>query len=412
MSIQSYPKLIDNLAKLTAIEAEKTVWYHTIENGVVTQKQGLVFVDAFLRRAWHWMKRTQNVEHENCRSLFEQVISNFDSIRAKSAETDIKPLYKVLKAAKKIIDSYGLKPCYQDESKKILSMVCFPKGLPLYITNLHKIHKWINRQHMSYFDRLPTEIIVNIFNQKSSDGKYILNERDLKKLCCSYSIANKLIKSNPELIERIVKEKLRFARQDDDVLPLFNKHGSKLKNLDLSLYKDYLTDAHLEKIVSFCPNLLSLSLGHCSMLTDQGLAGLKSLKQLESLDLTFCNISDAALVHVKELTYLKKLNLAELYSITDSGLEHLKTLTSLKELDLGGCIEITDSGVMHLSEIPLHTLNLDLCKKITGKALKYFTSLQTLDLDLNAVLNGYYKECISLKTVTMRMKEMLLRFQY
>ena len=67
---------------------------------------------------------------------------------------------------------------------------------------------------------------------------------------------------------------------------------------------------------------------------------------------------DADLEHLKGLTSLTILNLAECNQITDAGLEHINELTSLTELDLYGT-QITDAG---LAEIKAALPNCDISK--------------------------------------------------
>ena len=66
-----------------------------------------------------------------------------------------------------------------------------------------------------------------------------------------------------------------------------------------------------------------------SKVTDAGLVHLKGLTELQTLQLANTKVTDAGLVHLKGLTKLQKL---ELYNtkVTDAGLMHLNGLTNLK----------------------------------------------------------------------------------
>lgn len=57
-------------------------------------------------------------------------------------------------------------------------------------------------------------------------------------------------------------------------------------------------------------------------------------------------VADDGLVHVKELTGLRYLNLSGT-AVTDAGLEHLEGLTGLHFLDLSNT-QITDAGLVYL----------------------------------------------------------------
>ena len=69
--------------------------------------------------------------------------------------------------------------------------------------------------------------------------------------------------------------------------------------------------------------------------TDQWLACLQGLPQLQSLRLRITQVTDAGLIHVAGLTRLQLLDLAYT-KITDPGLVHLEGLTELRSLNLSG----------------------------------------------------------------------------
>jgi hypothetical protein len=109
-------------------------------------------------------------------------------------------------------------------------------------------------------------------------------------------------------------------------------------------------------------HVVGLQLGNCAGITDQGLAVLRKLPDLEQLDLgrspefmrhlqrTDPPLTDAALDHIKGLVRLKDVSLA--YSaITDAGLAKLKDLRSLESLDLSGT-GVTNAGLKVLKGMP------------------------------------------------------------
>ncbi len=107
---------------------------------------------------------------------------------------------------------------------------------------------------------------------------------------------------------------------------------------------DY-TLAHLKGLTQ----LQTLNLADCRRITDAGLAHLSGLTQLRELDLSWLDkITDAGLAHLKGLTKLRELSLSHCYNITDAGLVHLKGLSQLRELNLSDCDNITDAGLAHL----------------------------------------------------------------
>ena len=64
--------------------------------------------------------------------------------------------------------------------------------------------------------------------------------------------------------------------------------------------------------------------------TDAGLAHLKGLTQLQSLNLGFTKVTDTGLEHLRRLTKLQRLNL-NYTKVTDAGLEYLNGLTKLPD---------------------------------------------------------------------------------
>lgn len=120
---------------------------------------------------------------------------------------------------------------------------------------------------------------------------------------------------------------------------------------------------------------------HASDITEADLEHLKGLTKLSRLGLADIRLSDAGLKRLAGMTQLEILYLME-NPITDAGLDHLQRLTKLKELGLGQT-KITDAGLERLK--PFKDLQvLDVQRlNITSyglKHLKALTMLQKLDL--------------------------------
>ena len=95
-----------------------------------------------------------------------------------------------------------------------------------------------------------------------------------------------------------------------------------------------------------------------SQVTNVGLVHLTGLSNLKRLSLDWCDVTDEELEHLKGLAKLQTLDLAVNTYITDAGLVHLKGLTGLQTLDLR-LTKITDSGLVHLKGlVNLQTLGL------------------------------------------------------
>ena len=60
-------------------------------------------------------------------------------------------------------------------------------------------------------------------------------------------------------------------------------------------------------------------------------------------------VTDAGLVHFKEMPKLQRLSLGGCIQITDAGLVHLQDLTELTQLDLSNT-KVTDAGIAELQQ--------------------------------------------------------------
>lgn len=98
-------------------------------------------------------------------------------------------------------------------------------------------------------------------------------------------------------------------------------------------------------VVGQCDRLLALDLRE-SPVTDDDLAHLRGLKQLEWLYLDETAITDAGLEHVQELSELQRLYLIST-GVTDRGLARLSKLEHLQLLYLDRT-QVTDAGLVHL----------------------------------------------------------------
>ena len=86
-----------------------------------------------------------------------------------------------------------------------------------------------------------------------------------------------------------------------------------------------------------------------SAVTDSGLAHLHGLQNLRSLLLSKTYITDGGLRHIAELSNLSYLSLDKT-AVTDAGLAHLERLTRLKNLELEGT-RVTDAGARSISRL-------------------------------------------------------------
>jgi len=129
-------------------------------------------------------------------------------------------------------------------------------------------------------------------------------------------------------------------------------------------------------------------------------------RPLVKVDLSFSQVTDADVAHLKGLAALEELCLCGT-EITDAGLEQLSGLTGLEVLDLWRCKDITDAGLVHLNGMTsLHRLSL-WNTEITGDGLRHLgnlTSLRELDLSHTQVTRDgleHVKKLTGLKRIEL-----------
>uniref|UniRef100_A0A1B6KZ31 F-box domain-containing protein n=1 Tax=Graphocephala atropunctata TaxID=36148 RepID=A0A1B6KZ31_9HEMI len=94
--------------------------------------------------------------------------------------------------------------------------------------------------------------------------------------------------------------------------------------------------------------LEELYLRSCEQVTNAAILSLaQHQKWLTALDLSYCSrITDQALLHIcNNLSGLRRFAVRNCRAITDLGIVHLKTLTNLEELDISQCEQVTASGI-------------------------------------------------------------------
>ena len=199
--------------------------------------------------------------------------------------------------------------------------------------------------------------------------------------------------------------KLRLARCSITDIGL--EHIEKLENLEeldlngcVSISSSALGETlgmliHLTSLdVSYCPGILrsswqgkinalkSLELCY-SGVRDSHLSRLRSLPNLEELNLDSCVISDWGVAHLVDNNVtpnLKSLDLAD-NDINDAAMSKICQFKNLVSLSLFYC-NITNRGLRHLSSMKkLEVLNLD-SRDIGDDGLKYLRSLPLTSLDL------------------------------
>jgi len=134
-----------------------------------------------------------------------------------------------------------------------------------------------------------------------------------------------------------------------------------------------ITDSMLQ-FVQPLTGLQSLTLG--PQITDAGLSHLKGLSELNMLNLANTQFTGAGFEHLVELKNLQGLNLSG-SQVSDTGMESARQLSSLKMLDLSGT-GITDVGMKSVGELTsLHSLILN-DTQITETGLAHVAAMKQL----------------------------------
>lgn len=98
-------------------------------------------------------------------------------------------------------------------------------------------------------------------------------------------------------------------------------------------------------------NLVKLDMSWCTRLRDCDLALIQA-PQLRVLIVRCCNlITNDGLACLSSLTNLERLNLSCCEKVTDAGLVHIAGLKTLVELDVSGIKGVTNKGLQHLAAL-------------------------------------------------------------
>ena len=86
-------------------------------------------------------------------------------------------------------------------------------------------------------------------------------------------------------------------------------------------------------------------------MTNDSVQYLSSLKDLHTLYLSCCGLTDVGLQHISTITSLETLDVSY-NDITDNGIKYLTILSNLKYINIQQCRNISDEGKQHFALIP------------------------------------------------------------
>jgi hypothetical protein len=133
-----------------------------------------------------------------------------------------------------------------------------------------------------------------------------------------------------------------------------------------------VTDEGMHALCGRLPVLNTLILGQVTSLTADGLRAVGGLTALTCLNLTNCNVTDAVLRELRDLTELSTLYLGNCTLVTDVGVRELRGLTALTWLSLVDCTHVTDVGLQH-------------CKSLTALSNLFLIGTSTTQAGQNAL---------------------------
>lgn len=182
---------------------------------------------------------------------------------------------------------------------------------------------------------------------------------------------------------------------EDDVwlqsLPLL----SRLTDLVITHY-ECLQDATVGTIAAGMPQLTALELSWCVGITNEAVASLRPLTNLQTLRITGdedsfqpgwlehvaalpslstllitdrSEMQDDELMCVSKLTNLTSLNINGCSALTNESVAHIAALSGLRELSLSGLGGLTDKGVLTLGKLSsLKILGIQHCASVEGSS--------------------------------------------
>jgi hypothetical protein len=118
-------------------------------------------------------------------------------------------------------------------------------------------------------------------------------------------------------------------------------------------------DEFLKQLVAEIKDLdfvKALNLSENRKITNKGLQTLVDLQQIRILNLSSCDISDRGLESLTKLRNLQQLDISFCNRITDAGIRELKSLSKLEYVDIRGIPKITNGSLSKIrrSDLTIH----------------------------------------------------------
>jgi len=172
----------------------------------------------------------------------------------------------------------------------------------------------------------------------------------------------------------IIKKLLYLTSKIIDILTL----EQSIKLLIVVANKSEKVERHLIKNDLILDFIMTKMFNNRSIISDivcQLFALYLSEKELQSIDLRYCkNITDKGIRKLQHFTSLETIDISYT-NITDKSLEQLTKNKNLKYILLSGCNNITDDGVLSISKLEPTLLNLCGCLKVSNEVLEKYNKI-------------------------------------
>lgn len=173
------------------------------------------------------------------------------------------------------------------------------------------------------------------------------------------------IKACPNIIALDISRSLRYTDRLSDM-------PQALQEIDISKCL-WLTDANLQKMISYSPNVIRLTLNSNSQLTFKGWGELMKFHQMRALDVSRCNqVNDEIFVLIlKSSHHLVELGVEECKRISEKGFfEISRNLPELAFLNVARTY-ISDAAIIDVASRcrMLRSLDVTRCVSITEKGI-------------------------------------------
>lgn len=124
--------------------------------------------------------------------------------------------------------------------------------------------------------------------------------------------------------------------------------------VELMLYLPRAENETIETLVEEwgdCPFLYQVDVSEGRNVTDVGLRQLCKLKQLRSLNVSACHISNVGMEYLLELPVLDWLDISHCTGVSDKGTRRVENMPHLRYINLRGVRRVTQAGLKRLAKM-------------------------------------------------------------